>query len=268
MRCFFLVLVLMVTRPCVSMAQDPMVQPYCISENWPSNCLPAKLSGYDYAIIAKHVNKKKLIIGMKTKTGWEIIKIDQNPKSGYLGALYRFELAANFRYVYAIQGTRPLSVKDWVNNFKQIKGKSKQFDDAAKFAQKHKAHYQQLSFTGHSLGGGLASLCALLTQSEAVTFNANGLSSHTLHKYNVVHKPALITAYVVKGELLSTLQAIIGLQPHGTPYYIQNQKYIYFVPLLLGDMLRLYQRAMNHKMDAVLHYWEQNNANSIKKTDN
>ncbi|MFK8012943.1 MAG: RHS repeat-associated core domain-containing protein, partial [Marinicellaceae bacterium] len=88
---------------------------------------------------------------------------------------------------------------------------------------------QPLSFTGHSLGGGLASLAALVTNNQATTFNAAGL--HRNHKYlysklvqydepansfeynnpNIIkpktrNQKQLINAIYVQGEVLSAIQ--------------------------------------------------------------
>lgn len=51
-----------------------------------------------------------------------------------------------------------------------------------------------LSFTGHSLGGGLASYAALLTNRRASTFNASGLNEEALYK-------GLIASIYYKDEL-------------------------------------------------------------------
>lgn len=65
-----------------------------------------------------------------------------------------------------------------------------------------------LSFTGHSLGGGLASAQALKTNGAAIVFNAEGLSDGTLRTYkldtNLANKN--ISAFNVNGEILSRLQ--------------------------------------------------------------
>ena len=68
----------------------------------------------------------------------------------------------------------------------------------------------QVSFTGHSLGGGLASAAAVSTGQPATTFNAAGLSHSTVSE----PKPAAVDAYYVDGDVLSGAQdnrgAVIG----------------------------------------------------------
>ena len=62
--------------------------------------------------------------------------------------------------------------------------------------------YEGISFTGHSLGGGLASANALAAEGKAVTFNAAGLSDATKKNNNLNGNVANINAFIVKGEIL------------------------------------------------------------------
>lgn len=61
-----------------------------------------------------------------------------------------------------------------------------------------------VSFTGHSLGGGMASAASVVTGKPATTFNAAGLSSQTVDGYPQNQAP--VDAYYTQGEPLSTLQ--------------------------------------------------------------
>jgi hypothetical protein len=63
------------------------------------------------------------------------------------------------------------------------------------------------NFTGHSLGGGLASAAARTTGNAATTFNAAGLHQNTVK--NPSSSP--IDAVYVKGEMLRTLQMTPGV---------------------------------------------------------
>ena len=90
--------------------------------------------------------------------------------------------------VLAFRGTEPLSIEDWKNDIQQVLVGSKdgQYEAAIKLA---KALYEKvvttnkknLSFTGHSLGGGLATAAALATGGEAIVFCAAGLSTKTIN---------------------------------------------------------------------------------------
>ena len=78
-------------------------------------------------------------------------------------------------YVLTFEGTT--SVSDWHNNYQQGSGRqvSAQYENAVSLA----AHVRDvlgedanITYTGHSLGGGLATATALSDGAEAVTFNA------------------------------------------------------------------------------------------------
>jgi Protein of unknown function (DUF2974) len=94
--------------------------------------------------------------------------------------------------VVAFRGTEPTSFEDWAEDVEQAIGGSEQYDTAVKLAMKMAKEAQksksELSFTGHSLGGGLATLCALATGKKAIVFDAAGLSDSTIKKVNEEYK--------------------------------------------------------------------------------
>ena len=83
----------------------------------------------------------------------------------------------------AFRGTDKTQLQDWVTNYRQAFGLyTWQYAKAAKIVAEELPKYvdsetaQTLSFTGHSLGGGLASLASFMVpQIPTVTFNAAGL---------------------------------------------------------------------------------------------
>src|SRR5690606_30776182 len=97
-------------------------------------------------------------------------------------------------------------VKDHVTNIKQGAGfVASQYESAAVIANYYKDK-GNVTFIGHSLGGGLASLSALISGKHAVTFNAAGLSEGTLDEYQVRGvSESKIDAYIIKGEILNRL---------------------------------------------------------------
>jgi hypothetical protein len=93
-------------------------------------------------------------------------------------------------------------------------GSSDQYDksiDYAKIISKNLGD-KELTFTGHSLGGGLASANAIATDKKAFTFNAAGLTAATKHKASGSYWGSfksyenLITAYQLTTDPLTILQ--------------------------------------------------------------
>lgn len=104
----------------------------------------------------------------------------------FLAKLYYNQ--ANHRYVIAFRGSQsPLkSINDWVENSKNASGNpapgiyaSSQYASAATIGRLvDKLPYEvksKISFTGHSKGGGQASLAGAITGLETYTFNAAGV---------------------------------------------------------------------------------------------
>lgn len=126
-------------------------------------------------------------------------------------------------YVYATAGTDPTSLEDWKQDFKQLSGDSEQYRQSVKTAEQIKFILgdQELTYLGHSLGGGLASANALKTGNPAITFNAAGLSVQTKQALQLNNK-ADITAYVVRNEFVNNSQALIGLRAEGRISYLPS----------------------------------------------
>ena len=213
-----------------------------------------------YIPIADHVYTEGLKAGMKTSNGWEVMRVDNDEKTGYRGALYQGTFNGKTEYIYATQGTNPTSIKDWVNNAQQIFGASPQYEQSVGFAEQYanSEEYQGVSFTGHSLGGGLASANALATSSKAVTFNSAGLSNATKEKFNLTNKTANISAYVVQGEVLDYYQSKIGLKAEGKVTYLPASYVPQISKTKVDDVYRLYQRVQNHMMEAVIQRFPTN----------
>ena len=118
-------------------------------------------------------------------------------------------------YVVAFKGTTPTSLEDWQNNAQQAFGfKSAYYEDATNLASKVQAGTtgDSVEFTGHSLGGGMASAASAVTGDPATTFNAAGLNPITVEQAGA--GPAAfsstgdnVTAYHVAGEILTGLQS-------------------------------------------------------------
>lgn len=118
-------------------------------------------------------------------------------------------------YTYATAGTEP-GWKDIKADIVQPFGLSKQYSKSAENAKRISSELgsTELTFVGHSLGGGEAALNAMLTDRKAVTFNAAGVSTLTkireggwafsrksLRKYQ-------IDAFIMINDPLATFQML------------------------------------------------------------
>ena len=136
----------------------------------------------------------------------------EDPSTGFRAAIYQDK---NGDHVLAFAGSN--DIKDWLNNAEQGLGiPAAQYNQAVALATEAKAAFgDSLAITGHSLGGGLASIASLATNSAGVTFNAAGLNDETIRRLIPDGDPAalkqqaengLIRRYAVDGEILTTAQ--------------------------------------------------------------
>jgi hypothetical protein len=122
--------------------------------------------------------------GAKTSpipAGWTRNTVFQYP-SGMQATLYVHTAgganAGPTNYVLAFRGTSREA--DARADVRQIIGSSEEYQDAYNLSETiKKSCGSSVTFTGHSLGGGLASVAALRTKLNAITFNAAGISERT-----------------------------------------------------------------------------------------
>jgi len=103
---------------------------------------------------------------------WNRVLTLNDSNTGFRGVLYE----KNGEYVFSTAGTEHLN--DWKNNLRQGLGlQSDQYDQSMEWAKKLSHHLQdcELTFVGHSLGGGLASANATNTGRPAIIFNPAAL---------------------------------------------------------------------------------------------
>ena len=117
------------------------------------------------------------------------------------------------------QVTRESATEDWVNNGLQGAGReSDYYNRAMELAAdlKRSEVGKNFEIVGHSLGGGLASSASAITGVPAITFNSSGLNPITpqrfaeKHGLSVFDTDKTVTAYQVKGELLTDGQTMVG----------------------------------------------------------
>lgn len=148
--------------------------------------------------------------------------------TGFSSALYSVDHGnGNIELVYATQGTNPLDLQDWVNNGQQALGQvsaqyTQSVNNAVVLAKWAHDNGYTLSFTGHSLGGGLANANALATGLPATIYNPAGLSNGTISndpRLNLSNS-SNVTAYIVRGEPVDYLNIKLGTPVRGTRNYI------------------------------------------------
>jgi hypothetical protein len=172
-------------------------------------------------------------IPIKLSGGWELNNsLDTSSmtltvlSSGFNSAVYQKFVNGVYQYIYVTEGTDPISVIDWYNNIRQISGNSEQYELSVKNAEilNDLVGNNQLYFTGHSLGGGLASANSLATGRIAYTYNAAGLSDKTLLLYNRGYNSE-IHATVVRGEIVDKIQSQFGIKAEdsNTINYIEEE---------------------------------------------
>lgn len=116
----------------------------------------------------------------------------------------------NLRYVVAFRGSQ--SGEDWKNNFEQGVGMdAPSYAKALRIGREIARSGADVTFTGHSLGGGLASAASIASGREADTFNAAGLSQNTIGEARAIASAngrgsAAVQAYHVPGEVLTMVQ--------------------------------------------------------------
>lgn len=148
-----------------------------------------------------------------------------DPVTGFSSALYSVDHGnGNIELIYSTQGTNPLDLQDWINNSQQALGQvsaqyTQSVENAGILASWAANNGYTLSFTGHSLGGGLANANALATGLPATIYNPAGLSGGTISNLNLNYS-SNVTAYIVRGEPVDYLNNQLNTPVRGTKIYI------------------------------------------------
>ena len=158
--------------------------------------------------------------------------------------------------VLTFQGTNPGELADWQANIAQGLGLATDQYNAAMFIGQtlltlfgSGTNYMPLSastpskptdfmITGHSLGGGLASVATIVTGFSTNTFNAAGLSFTTVLSaharrlgagYFLLPDPELlVTPYITENDWLNSGLYLVGLQAFGFDhrYILQDEQWV------------------------------------------
>lgn len=192
-------------------------------------------------------------------------------KSGFSATLYMSDdgtVVVSYRGSdFGLDGE---SLGDWKNNAQQALGLgADQYRQAATLAREVKAAFgDRMVVTGHSLGGGLASLAAVVTGSPGATFNAAALNDNTLRDAGLdpsvsrLDAASSIRAYSVSGDVLDSVQTpgkIIGQSALGTrvnlaredPHSLLEHAIMSASPVaIISDVVS--QSVKSHMMDEVI----------------
>ncbi|MGH9381944.1 MAG: Mbeg1-like protein [Thermoanaerobaculia bacterium] len=182
-------------------------------------------------------------------------------KTGFRAAIYTDDQG---RHVLAFAGTNDW--RDWLHNVQQGVGlDSEQYEAALEVAYQAKAAFgDNLVITGHSLGGGLASVAALDTDTAAVTFNAAGLHDTTIRALGydptaarAAAEAGLIRRYAVDGEALTGAQeqgSLAEVLPDAVGHKIElgDPDPLLFWERLIPGNVEWFHPVQLHPMDSVL----------------
>lgn len=130
---------------------------------------------------------------------------DKKKNSGFRAKLYKKE----DRYVVAFEGTNPEEKGDIITDVKQGVGlETEQYKKASELAKQIKKYLPPNTIiTGHSLGGGLATLVGAKTGLETYTYNSAGVHKRTLERHKVKpEKTNHINAYHSDDDPLNMVQ--------------------------------------------------------------
>ncbi|WP_443946647.1 DUF6443 domain-containing protein [Pedobacter sp. AW1-32] len=199
----------------------------------PDGMMPNKPTPREAAAIAAHVygDQSDDILTGGWKASSKIIGVEYtNVDNGLLSKLYERKITSGdkigeIEYVYATAGTNDKK-GDVIADISQPMGTSSQYAQASANAIQisNTLGDSELTFTGHSLGGGEAALNAYATGRDAITFNPAGLSDKTIKKYAGEKNPSSnIDAYIMRTDPLNYLQDVTPLpNANGTRHNVNG----------------------------------------------
>jgi len=159
--------------------------------------------------------------------------------------------------IYVTEGSELGDLKDWQNNKDQFFGNSNQYEISVSNAEilHELVGNKKLYFTGHSLGGGMASANALATGRHAYTYNAAGLSNATRDKYDAGFSSS-INATIVRGEFVDVYQRkYLDVYAEGDITYIDHESkaYVEFFNTF-SPVIGTYNQIRLHFIESIINF--------------
>ena len=186
----------------------------------PDGNLAFKPTPEEAALLAQHVYSGS----GELKGEWKVSKrkIDgvtySDKETGFNSNLYeRKQEDGSIEYAYVTAGTD--DYKDGKEDLTQLWGKTEQYPQSINNAAiiSDELGDSELTYVGHSLGGGLASANSLATGDSAMTFNAAALSDKTKENLDLegIDSYEQVESFIVEGEIVNHLQFKIGMRVEG-----------------------------------------------------
>ncbi len=188
-------------------------------QNWIKGAEYTGPSKVENANMAEHVystSKSNVKIGSEaTNTDYKLMAKFNGGEgsSGFKAALYARDIDGIKFYSLAFAGTDDLidGLDDASAGLGNTNGQlvlAKYLAQQVNSFVKKADNGNNLSFTGHSLGGGLAAIASFATGRKSTTFNAMGISTSAglMNGLSTTNASKLITAYIIRGEVLNNAQ--------------------------------------------------------------
>ncbi len=214
----------------------PWLSPYSVCAADPVNyvdldgCRPSAYEAWLMAIAA-YPDDRDDVIGTLNKLHWFIsnqsmgIDFEEN---GLKAILFEKVLADGSKeYACAFAGTKGL--EDWIQNFRQLRGESEQYRDAVDMSLALSCYIgdSELTFIGHSQGGGKSAASSLATGRAAITFNPAALHPSTISNLNLrLENANKITNYIMQG-----IELVPNVYWGGDPVYIYQKNFMKLTPI-------------------------------------
>lgn len=157
---------------------------------------------YENEIAVGPTGQRTIVRNSPLPEGWKVNRVVEDKHSGFMAVEYESDFERPRRKVLAFRGTDPSQAGDRETALKQGLGfYTDQYREAEDVARTmRRTNPNGFDITGHSLGGGEASLAGLVTGQPTYTFNAAGLHVNSMLRVsidpnNLARQQQVIQAY-------------------------------------------------------------------------